>query len=280
MHAYDLGKLKGGLEARLATDDEPITLLDGKEIKLTADVLVIADADGAGGYRRRHGRPAHRVHRGHHRRVVRSRVLPALGHCRPRPPLWPRDRCRAALRTRRGSRPPGTRHRARHAVAARNRRWHGGAGARSCRTRRDCRAAPKCSCAATASRACSARMIADNDVKATLESLGMRVRADETGWLVTPPSHRFDIAIEADLIEELARIVGFESIPETDAPGSRRRGRWPKRRRSRRRRSRSSRRAATRKRSRTRSSIPRCRANYFPESSRRRSAIRSRATWR
>jgi phenylalanyl-tRNA synthetase beta chain len=45
----------------------------------------------------------------------------------------------------------------------------------------------------------------------------MRVIAAETGWLVTPPSHRFDIAIEADLIEELARIVGFEAIKEVDA---------------------------------------------------------------
>jgi phenylalanyl-tRNA synthetase beta chain len=47
----------------------------------------------------------------------------------------------------------------------------------------------------------------------------MRVRSEETGWLVTPPSHRFDITIEPDLIEELARIVGFEAIAEVDAPG-------------------------------------------------------------
>jgi phenylalanyl-tRNA synthetase beta chain len=59
--------------------------------------------------------------------------------------------------------------------------------------------------------------IADNDVKLTLESLGMRVVANEAGWLVTPPSHRFDINIEADLIEELARVVGFEAIAEADA---------------------------------------------------------------
>jgi len=58
---------------------------------------------------------------------------------------------------------------------------------------------------------------ADNDVKATLEALGMRVLASADGWLVTPPSHRFDINIEADLIEELARVLGFESIPEADA---------------------------------------------------------------
>ena len=43
------------------------------------------------------------------------------------------------------------------------------------------------------------------------------VRASADGWLVTPPSWRFDIAIEADLIEEIARIVGFDAIPETDA---------------------------------------------------------------
>jgi len=61
--------------------------------------------------------------------------------------------------------------------------------------------------------------IADNDVKDTLESLGMRVLADSDGWLVTPPSHRFDISIEADLIEELARVVGFEAITEVDAVG-------------------------------------------------------------
>jgi phenylalanyl-tRNA synthetase beta chain len=35
--------------------------------------------------------------------------------------------------------------------------------------------------------------------------------------LVTPPAHRFDINIEADLIEELARVIGFQSIPEADA---------------------------------------------------------------
>ena len=37
------------------------------------------------------------------------------------------------------------------------------------------------------------------------------------GWEATPPAYRFDITIEADLIEEVARIVGFESIPERDA---------------------------------------------------------------
>jgi len=46
MHAYDLAKLAGGLEARWAKPGEKTTLLDGKEITLTEDVLVIADANG------------------------------------------------------------------------------------------------------------------------------------------------------------------------------------------------------------------------------------------
>jgi len=45
----------------------------------------------------------------------------------------------------------------------------------------------------------------------------MKVEAVEKGWSVLAPSHRFDIAIEADLIEEVARIHGYDSIPETTA---------------------------------------------------------------
>jgi phenylalanyl-tRNA synthetase beta chain len=45
----------------------------------------------------------------------------------------------------------------------------------------------------------------------------MQVTTVMDGWQVAPPAHRFDIGIEADLIEEVARIVGFEAIAETDA---------------------------------------------------------------
>ena len=43
----------------------------------------------------------------------------------------------------------------------------------------------------------------------------MQVQAVAEGWNVVAPSRRFDIAIEDDLIEELARIHGYESIPTT-----------------------------------------------------------------
>lgn len=46
MHAFDLNKLSDGIDVRLAKQDEKIQLLDGQEIKLNADTLVIADQHG------------------------------------------------------------------------------------------------------------------------------------------------------------------------------------------------------------------------------------------
>jgi phenylalanyl-tRNA synthetase beta chain len=46
-----------------------------------------------------------------------------------------------------------------------------------------------------------------------LERLGMRVSAIDGGWNVIAPSARFDISIEADLVEEIGRIYGYANIP-------------------------------------------------------------------
>lgn len=47
-----------------------------------------------------------------------------------------------------------------------------------------------------------------------LERLGMQVALDgDKSWQVTVPSWRFDISIEEDLIEELARIYGYNRLP-------------------------------------------------------------------
>lgn len=55
--------------------------------------------------------------------------------------------------------------------------------------------------------------LTDNEVKAILLGLGMDVSSGKDGeWQVTAPSYRFDIEIEADLIEEIARIHGYHQI--------------------------------------------------------------------
>lgn len=52
-------------------------------------------------------------------------------------------------------------------------------------------------------------------MKTLLESLGLQVQAESggAGFLVSPPSFRFDIGAEEDLIEEIARLHGYDNIP-------------------------------------------------------------------
>ena len=59
--------------------------------------------------------------------------------------------------------------------------------------------------------------IDDDIVTDILNRLELSASVVDGGWQVTAPSHRFDIAIEADLIEELARIYGYDRIPDTNA---------------------------------------------------------------
>jgi phenylalanyl-tRNA synthetase beta chain len=54
------------------------------------------------------------------------------------------------------------------------------------------------------------------EVAAALGALQMKMRSVPSGWQVTPPAHRFDITIEPDLIEEVARMIGYAAIPERE----------------------------------------------------------------
>ncbi len=55
----------------------------------------------------------------------------------------------------------------------------------------------------------------DTEVESILGRLGVSLQASSTGWTAVPPARRYDLRIEEDLIEELARIRGFDSIPRT-----------------------------------------------------------------
>jgi len=54
-----------------------------------------------------------------------------------------------------------------------------------------------------------------SDVTEILQRLGMQVKVYSDGWLVKSPGFRFDIEIEADLLEEIVRIYGYNNIPRT-----------------------------------------------------------------
>lgn len=55
----------------------------------------------------------------------------------------------------------------------------------------------------------------DQFVVNCLSSLGLILSSHDEGWDAKPPSYRFDLSCETDLIEELARIRGYAQIPRT-----------------------------------------------------------------
>lgn len=61
--------------------------------------------------------------------------------------------------------------------------------------------------------------LGEEEVERILLSLGMDVTAVEGGWSAVPPTARFDIAIEEDLIEEVARVHGYDQLPAARPSG-------------------------------------------------------------
>lgn len=56
-------------------------------------------------------------------------------------------------------------------------------------------------------------------VETILQHLGLQPEKTADGFRVTAPSFRFDIEIEADLIEEIGRVYGYENIPDDYTSG-------------------------------------------------------------
>jgi len=52
-----------------------------------------------------------------------------------------------------------------------------------------------------------------SDVQKILKALHFDVEKNGDDYIITPPSYRFDIAIEEDLIEEVIRLYGYDNIP-------------------------------------------------------------------
>tara|TARA_B110000261_G_scaffold87303_1_gene99720 strand:- start:62 stop:2422 length:2361 start_codon:yes stop_codon:yes gene_type:complete len=55
--------------------------------------------------------------------------------------------------------------------------------------------------------------ISDVDIKLVLDKLNLKYIDQDSAFLVTPPSFRFDLSIEEDLVEEVIRIYGYNNIP-------------------------------------------------------------------
>ncbi|MCB1618162.1 MAG: phenylalanine--tRNA ligase subunit beta, partial [Pseudomonadales bacterium] len=213
LHAFDLEKIQGGIQVRMARAGESITLLDGQQLQLDQEVLLIADAvkplamagimGGAdsgvtattrhlfiesaffaplaiAGRARRHGLHTDASHR--YERGVDFEL--------PRRAL---ERATALLTGIVGGVPGPIIEQVQPELL------------------------PKPAVIALRASRISRLLgmeMAPTEVEDLLGRLGCRIESEAAGqWCVTVPSFRFDLNIEVDLIEELARLHGYDRLP-------------------------------------------------------------------
>ncbi len=214
MHAYDLGTLQGSIGVRRSRSGETLKLLDGRDAALDDSFLVVTDADLPVGLAGLMG--------GFDTRVTDATtdVFLEAAHFAPAA-IMGRGRklglhTDAGHRFERGVDPELPRVAIEHATALVLELAGGTPSPVTEAMRADDLPQPK---VIALRRARIARVlgisIEDAEVERILRALGMQVAGTAEGWQVTAPSRRFDIAIEEDLIEELARIHGYEQIPTT-----------------------------------------------------------------
>jgi phenylalanyl-tRNA synthetase beta chain len=215
MHAYDLGKVSGDIVVRMARQDEKTTLLDGREVSLDPDMLVIADALGAVGVAGIMGGERTAVSAG-----TRDLFLEVAWFA----PQALAGRARrlglhtdASQRFERGVDPSGQVRAIERATQLLLAIAGGEAG--PVVTEEAAGLPQRAPVGLRRERLTRLLGVAvlDAQVSAIFQNLQMQVTATAAGWSVLPPPHRFDIAIEEDLVEEVARIMGFAAIPEQPA---------------------------------------------------------------
>jgi phenylalanyl-tRNA synthetase beta chain len=218
MHAYDLAKLSAGIAVRLARPQERITLLDDKEYVLDPDCLVIADARGAIGLAGVMGGRATAID------DSTRDVLLESAHFAPDAIAGRARRLGlftdAAQRFERGV-DPGLAAVAIERATALLIDIVGGEPGPVQVTRAVSGEAHSSPEWVSLRRTRLARLLGaavpDAETEAVLSAVSDRVESTSAGWRVHRPPHRFDFAIEEDLIEEVARLRGFDSIGETHA---------------------------------------------------------------
>ena len=221
MHAYDLAKLRGDIRVRTAREGEEVTLLDGKTIQVHSDVLLITDGDGPVGLAGIMGGERTAVSAG------TSDVFLEVAYFAPEAISGRARRwgllTDASQRFERGVDPSGQEravNRALALIASIAARADGAMGTGPVDVSQSPQHLPRRP-AVSVRRSQLKRLLGvawnDEQVVSTLRALQMSVAPNANGWDVTPPPYRFDIGIEADLIEEVARIVGYQAIPEADA---------------------------------------------------------------
>ena len=218
MHAFDLAKLEGHIDVRFAKKMEKLELLDGKEVELTPDVLLITDAS----------KPVAMAGiMGGMVTAVSDQTQHVFLECAFFAPLAVAGKARAyGMHT-------DASHRYERGVDYQLQRI---AMQRATQLLLDIcggEAGPiteaighlpepnEISLKYSSISSLLGIQMEQEEVRDILGRLGFGF-ADDDGEVLTVsvPSYRFDVSIEADLIEELARIYGYNNLPQTGGLGN------------------------------------------------------------
>jgi len=223
LHSYDLSKLAGEISVRFAAAGDNLTLLDGSEIKLKPDVLVIADDSGAIGMAGIMGGEGTAVE------LSTQDVFLEAAFFSPDAIMGRARRyglhTDASLRFERGVDPENQVRAIEQATRLLLDITGGDPG--PVMVTDDDRYLPKNNPILLRHERLQTVLgvsLKREEVEKSLGVLEMEVEGIESGWSVLPPPFRFDLSIEEDLIEEVGRIVGYDTIPSNPEACPRRLG--------------------------------------------------------
>jgi phenylalanyl-tRNA synthetase beta chain len=218
MHAFDLANLEGHIDVRFAKQNEKLVLLDGKEVELTPDTLLIADAKKAVAMAGIMGGLA---------TAVSDQTQHVFLECAFFAPLAVAGKARAyGMHT-------DASHRYERGVDYQLQRiaMHratqllldicGGEAGPIIEAIGHLPESNEVSLKYSSISSFLGIQMEQEEVRDILGRLGFGF-ADDDGEVLTVsvPSYRFDVSIEADLIEELARIYGYNNLPQTGGLGN------------------------------------------------------------
>ena len=211
LHAYDLGRLRGPIVVRRARAGERHTTLDGVERTLDAEDLLITDS----GAERVLGIAG--VMGGADTEITEATVdvLVEAAHFDPvsiaRSARRHKLPSEASKRFERGvdpELPPVAAQRVVDLLVE-----YGGGSAGEASDLSDVRPARPIDFSASEVARLTGLNVADERIAAILADIGCAVEGAGDAWRVTPPTWRFDLTGPAHLVEEVARLVGYDEIP-------------------------------------------------------------------
>jgi len=218
MHAFDLVQLSGGIEVRYAKAGETLTLLDERNIEPDKDTLLICDRDKplalAGVMGGEHSGISDNTHDLF--LEVAFFTPEKIAGCARRYGLT----TDSAYRFERGV-DAGLQRRAMERATALLLELVGGEAGPISEAVSESHLPQKAPILLR--RARIKRLLGfvpdDVEVENILTRLGVVVESADEGWLATPPGFRFDLSIEADLIEEVGRVFGYNQLPTANNRG-------------------------------------------------------------